>query len=405
MRMSISTTSGRRRRGLGDGVLAVARLADDGRLRLRLEDLAQPDADERLVVGDQDAGHRIGSSTRTAKPPLGAAAGVEAAAVERDTLAHPDQAVPAARRRPRQLPAPSSTISSSSESGAVADADGGVRLAGVLERVRQRLLHDPVGRQLDPDRKLAALARRRGAPRGGPPRAPAPRASAGRRAPAAARAGRLHRCAASRPGGASRSARRGRSARSSPAPRASSRSSPSSTRRSAPACTTIIETLCAIASCSSRAIRARSSTTASRAARSRSRSASWARRSRSPTTRRTSTITTSVVTPNCSAFDSDTGPAAEAKVASVIAARLQVNRRRSGPDSQPVHAAEPGDAPEDERRRSPHRRDRRRDEPGGEAHARGIETSNGDSRRYGRPEQRPSKALVKRPAAEPGLQL
>ena len=33
-----------------------------------------------------------------------------------------------------------------------------------------------------------------------------------------------------------------------------------------------------------------------------------------------------MITPNCSAFDSDTGPTAEAKVASVIAARLQVNR-------------------------------------------------------------------------------
>jgi hypothetical protein len=45
---------------------------------------------------------------------------------------------------------------------------------------------------------------------------------------------------------------------------------------------TIIDTLCATASCSSRAILARSSTTASRAATSRSRSASRALRSRSP---------------------------------------------------------------------------------------------------------------------------
>jgi len=57
--------------GFGDRVLAVAGLTDDARLWLRLEDLAEPDADERLVVGDQDARHRIGSRTRTAKPPLG----------------------------------------------------------------------------------------------------------------------------------------------------------------------------------------------------------------------------------------------------------------------------------------------------------------------------------------------
>ena len=34
-----------------------------------------------------------------------------------------------------------------------------------------------------------------------------------------------------------------------------------------------------------------------------------------------------MITPNCSAFDSDTGPEAEAKAASVIAAMLQANRR------------------------------------------------------------------------------
>jgi hypothetical protein len=54
MRMSISTTSGRNRR-----------------LRLVLEDLPQSDADKRLVVGDQDRRHLIGSTTLTAKPPLG----------------------------------------------------------------------------------------------------------------------------------------------------------------------------------------------------------------------------------------------------------------------------------------------------------------------------------------------
>jgi len=36
-----------------------------------IEDLAQPDANERLIVGDEDARHRTGRSTRTAKPPPG----------------------------------------------------------------------------------------------------------------------------------------------------------------------------------------------------------------------------------------------------------------------------------------------------------------------------------------------
>ena len=38
-------------------------------------------------------------------------------------------------------------------------------------------------------------------------------------------------------------------------------------------------------------------------------------------------MTTSVITPNCSAFASDTGPAAEATVASVITATPKANRR------------------------------------------------------------------------------
>ena len=56
---------------LGDRFLAVARLADDVRLGLGVEDLAQADADECLVVCDQNGRHRIGSRTRTAKPPPG----------------------------------------------------------------------------------------------------------------------------------------------------------------------------------------------------------------------------------------------------------------------------------------------------------------------------------------------
>src|SRR5206468_11685446 len=57
--------------GCGDRVLAVASLTDDTRVRLRLEDLAQPDPDERLIVSDQDVGHATGSRTRTTKPPWG----------------------------------------------------------------------------------------------------------------------------------------------------------------------------------------------------------------------------------------------------------------------------------------------------------------------------------------------
>ncbi len=55
----------------GDRLLPVAGLAHDRHLRVAFEDLAQSDAHERLIVGDQDLRHRIGNRTRTAKPPLG----------------------------------------------------------------------------------------------------------------------------------------------------------------------------------------------------------------------------------------------------------------------------------------------------------------------------------------------
>src|ERR1022692_3592196 len=54
-----------------DGVLPVAGLAHDGDRRLAVQDLAQSDPDQCLVVRDEDRGHVSGSRTRTAKPPPG----------------------------------------------------------------------------------------------------------------------------------------------------------------------------------------------------------------------------------------------------------------------------------------------------------------------------------------------
>ena len=144
-----------------------------------------------------------------------------------------------------------------------------------------------------PDRKLAAVAvdlqlapasRRRGAGRPGRARRAGPVAGASGSAPSSRSIPSSRRISVSAP-------RPVRSIVSSTS-RVDAFAS-SSVRRSAPACTTITETWWAITSCSSRAIRARSSTTASRAATSRSRSASWARRSRSPITRRTSSMAAS----------------------------------------------------------------------------------------------------------------
>ena len=129
---------------LGDGVFAVDGLADDGRVRLVLEDLAQADADERLVVGDQYASssdrQQDANGEAAARPP----AGVEPAAVERDAFTHADEAVPAARRPLRRSRAVVGDLELE-RVRAVANVDASRALARVLERVRQRLLDDPVG--------------------------------------------------------------------------------------------------------------------------------------------------------------------------------------------------------------------------------------------------------------------
>ena len=101
MRMSISTTSGCSAvRGV-DGCASVGGLADDLDVGLGVEDDAEAGAHERLVVGDQDADHhgavsRSGRRARTRVAAARARACLERAAVERDPLAHADQAVPAA---------------------------------------------------------------------------------------------------------------------------------------------------------------------------------------------------------------------------------------------------------------------------------------------------------------------
>jgi hypothetical protein len=65
----MSTTSGRRLSGAGDRLGAVAGLADDLDVGLGAQDHAKARAHEPLVVGEQDADHRVagsGSLTRSA---------------------------------------------------------------------------------------------------------------------------------------------------------------------------------------------------------------------------------------------------------------------------------------------------------------------------------------------------
>ena len=71
MRMSISTTSGRSRPTAVTASSPSTASPTTVGPGLVLEDLPQSDADERLVVGDQNGRHLIGRTTLTAKPPLG----------------------------------------------------------------------------------------------------------------------------------------------------------------------------------------------------------------------------------------------------------------------------------------------------------------------------------------------
>ena len=73
--------------------------------------------------------------------------GLDAAAVQRGPLAHAGDPVPARRRWRLAGPRPSSITSSSSASRPPADVHLGAGGAGVLDRVRERLLDDAVGAQ------------------------------------------------------------------------------------------------------------------------------------------------------------------------------------------------------------------------------------------------------------------
>ena len=150
--------------------------------------------------------------------------------------------------------------------GTVVDRDHHPPGAGVLERIGQRLLHDPVRRQAQARRHRPDLSLSRPAPPAGQPPGRSRPGPAGRRCRAAGpdpcppssvrRTPSSRRSSASACRPVSSTARSGATAR---------RGSVFSSIRAAPACTVITLTLCATTSCSSRAIRARSSATAASA--------------------------------------------------------------------------------------------------------------------------------------------
>ena len=179
IRMSMSTTSGSRRRTWSPPSAAVGRLADHLEVGLRLEDHAEP----RRSIGWSST-----STSRMVTRPVarsGRRARTREAASARGPASAPRRRWSRARacrraraRRPRLAqaraprPPPSSVTSMLDGIGRVASVHGRRVAAGVLERVRERLLHDAVRREVEPRRERPDRRPRPRARRAGPRRAP-----------------------------------------------------------------------------------------------------------------------------------------------------------------------------------------------------------------------------------------
>ena len=298
--MSISTTSGRVPADRLDGLGAVGGLGDH--------------LDARRRPGS--SGSRPGPAPGRRRSPRAAAAvmtrlqrddgadavaaaepraGVEGAAVDGEPFAQADQAAPVAawragRRADRRCRRPRPAVRPRRSPRRSAPA----RRAACLTRVGQRLLHHPVRGQFDARRQRRAARRRR------PARPARPRAAdpCDQRRPSRSRPGCGASSASGRPSGPSAPSSAGPSHAAVPpsrpgrrpppraAPRGPGRARcPSPCGRRRPG-STIMLTLCVTTSCSSRAIRARSCSTAPRAPRRVSRSSVDSRRAPSSTRRR-----------------------------------------------------------------------------------------------------------------------
>jgi hypothetical protein len=121
----------------------------------RASDAARPH--ECLVVGDEDADHgvRVGSRAHS-EPALDGPSGLERAAVQPYPFAHPGDPV----ATPRPVRTASTVVDYLKLDVVAVVANGHPRVGGsrVLERVRQGLLHDPLGREVDAGRQSSRLA-------------------------------------------------------------------------------------------------------------------------------------------------------------------------------------------------------------------------------------------------------
>ena len=157
MRTSIRITSGKSS-AAASRASRVRGLPDDLDVVLGLEDHPEAGPDERLIVRDQDAHHQAASSSgsraRTTAPAAVARPALDHASVQRDALAHAREPVAAPRVAVAQ---PVVRDLELERVRLPVHRDPGVGRPCVLERVRQRLLDDAVGGEVDSRLQLARL--------------------------------------------------------------------------------------------------------------------------------------------------------------------------------------------------------------------------------------------------------
>ena len=146
IRRSIKTTSARGAER--DGLLTIARGTDDGEAVDEPEEGDEALPHRRLVVGDHDADRILLRVRHAGHPQLDLPAAISRAGAEgptdqRGALAHPGDAVAAARHRLRPVPRKRLVLHAEHYGSLVeGEGDGDARALGVLADVRQRLLRD-----------------------------------------------------------------------------------------------------------------------------------------------------------------------------------------------------------------------------------------------------------------------
>ena len=271
MRMSIRTTSGRCRSTAPSTSRPSAASATTSRFAAPASIIRRP---ERTSASSSTSRTRIiaaGVARRT-NAPSGSTPCSSVAAGERDALGEPDQAGPRPGQRRGRGDGHRREAADLDLQVAVGRADGERHRCSrrVLARVRQALLHDPVGGAPDGGgRRRVAQLDPGGDPHPGRARLLDERGEVGER-----RLGRLASGSRRRPRAGRRSRRAAPRApscalsRITPAASATSSAGASGWNSSAPACTESSERRWASTSCISRAIRRRSAARASSAARS-----------------------------------------------------------------------------------------------------------------------------------------